>query len=295
MAATIHTIEDFIRVLDENPTWRDAVRSRLLTEELLELPDKFARFVEHTEEFRERTEAFMARTEAFMERTEAFMEMATRRFEAIDRRFEETDRRFEAFVERTEAFMERTEAFMEMATRRFEAIDRRFEAIDRRFERIEQRLDKVESDIQGIRDDLGPLKAAHARNAAVREADLMTEDMGFTLIRKLTYDDIGALVRSQDTFGIPRNELVSFRRADLIAEAQDAEDQRCYLAIEISFTVNGRDTERALRNAELLQRFTGMPAYAAVAGLRTDDRIKHVISENLVRWHQLDPVSLGVE
>lgn len=249
MAATIHTIEDFIRVLDENPTWRDAVRSRLLTEELLELPDKFARFVEHTEEFRERTEAFM----------------------------------------------ERTEAFMEMAAQRFEAIDRRFEAIDRRFERIEQRLDKVESDIQGIRDDLGPLKAAHARNAAVREADLMTEDMGFTLVRKLTYDDIGALVRSQDTFGIPRNELFSFRRADLIAEAQDADAQRCYLAIEISFTVNGRDTERALRNAELLQRFTRMPAYAAVAGLRTDDRIKHVISENLVRWHQLDPVSLGVE
>ena len=159
----------------------------------------------------------------------------------------------------------------------------------------QQRLDKVESDIQGIRDDIGPLKAAHARNAAVREADLMAEDMGFTLVRRLTYEDIGALVRSQDTSGIPRNELVSFRRADLIVEAQDAEDQRCYLAIEISFTVNGRDTERALRNAQLLEQFTGKPAYAAVAGLRTDDRIENVITEQLVRWHQLDPVSLGVE
>ena len=236
-------------MLDENPTWRDAVRSRLLTKELLELPDKFARFVEHTEEFRERTEAFMARTEAFMEKTQT------------------------AIVQ--------NQVFMEVTTRRFE--------------RIEQRLDKVEPDIQGIRDDLGPLKAAHARNAAVREADLMAEDMGFTLVRKLTYDDIGALVRSQDTFGIPRNELVSFRRADLFVEVQDADDQRCYLAIGISFTVNGRDTERALRNAELLQRFTGMPAYAAVAGLRTDDWIKHVITEQLVRWHRLDPVSLGVE
>lgn len=226
--ATISTIDDFIRVLDENPAWREAVRSRLLTKELLELPDRFSRF-----------------------------------------------------VERTEAFMARTEAFMEMATRRFE--------------RIDQRLDKVESDIQGIRDDLGPLKAAHARNAAVREADIIAEDMGFTLVRRLTYGEIGTLVRSQDTSGIPRNELVSFRRADLIVEAQDADDQRCYLAIEISFTVNGRDTERALRNAELLQRFTGMPAYAAVAGLRTDDRIKHVITEQLVRWHRLDPVSLGVE
>ena len=286
--ATISTIDDFIRVLDENPAWREAVRSRILTKELLELPDRFARFVEHTEEFRERTEAFMERTEAFMERTEAFMEATDRRFEEVDRRIEETNRRFEAFVERTEAFMARTEAFMEMAIQRFEAIDRRFE-------RIEQRLDKVESDIQGIRDDLGPLKAAHARNAAVREADLIAEDMGFTLVRRLTYEDIGALVRAQDTAGIPRNELVSFRRADLIVAAQDADDQDCYLAIEISFTANGRDTERALRNAELLQQFTGLPAYAAVAGLRRDDRIKDVISERLVRWHQLDPVSLGVE
>ena len=109
--------------------------------------------------------------------------------------------RTEAFMEKTQTAIVQNQVFMEVTTRRFE--------------RSEQRLDKVEPDIQGIRDDLGPLKAAHARNAAVREADLMAEDMGFTLVRKLSYDDIGALVRSQDTFGIPRNELVSFRRADL--------------------------------------------------------------------------------
>ncbi len=240
--ATIHTIEDFIRVLDENPAWRDAVRSRLLTKELLALPDKFARFVERTEAFMARTEKFMVQTQEFIAQTQAFMELA-----------------------------------------------------NRRFERVEQRLDKVESDIQGIRNDLGPLKAAHARNAAVREADLIAEDLGFTLVRKLTYEEVGALVRSQDTSGIPRNELISFRRADLIVEAQDAADRRCYLAVEISFTANGRDTERALRNAQLLERFTGKTAYAVVAGLRIDARIEHTIAEQIVRWHQLDPEALGVE
>ena len=35
---TINTIEDLIRVLDENPEWMEVVRSRLLTPELLELP-----------------------------------------------------------------------------------------------------------------------------------------------------------------------------------------------------------------------------------------------------------------
>ena len=253
---TISTIEDFIRVLDENPAWRDAVRSRLLTKELLELPDKFARFV--------------ARTEAFMERTEAFMEFADQRFEAVDRRFDKVDRRFDK-------------------------VDRRFDKVDRRFDRVEQRLGKVESDIQGIRDDIGPLKGAHARNAAIREADLIAESIGFTLVHKLTYDDIGALVRSHDTSGIPKNELISFRRADLIVEAQDAADRRCYLAIEISFTVNGRDTRRAIRNARLLELLTGKTAYAAVAGLRMDARVEQSIADHQVRWHQLEPEALGVE
>ena len=38
---TISSIEDLMRVLDENPTWLEAMRARLLTRELLELPDKF--------------------------------------------------------------------------------------------------------------------------------------------------------------------------------------------------------------------------------------------------------------
>ena len=42
--ATINTIHDFIRLLRENEEWRDAVRRELLTEELLELPQRFAEY-----------------------------------------------------------------------------------------------------------------------------------------------------------------------------------------------------------------------------------------------------------
>lgn len=38
--ATINTIHDLIRLLRENKEWRDAVRRELLTEELLELPQR---------------------------------------------------------------------------------------------------------------------------------------------------------------------------------------------------------------------------------------------------------------
>ena len=43
---TINTLDDFLKALDDNPTWRDAVRARILGEDVLQLPAKFDAFVE---------------------------------------------------------------------------------------------------------------------------------------------------------------------------------------------------------------------------------------------------------
>ncbi len=220
-ANTIDTVEDLIRVLDANPVWLEALRARLLTRELLELPQKLA--------------AFAAATE--------------RRFEAVDRRFE--------------------------------AVDRRFEAVDRRFEQLLI--------------DIAPIKAAHARQAALREADLIAEENGLTFIRLVDGMQLAELARSDAAAGIATNELRSFRRADLIAECRAGTGETCYLAAEISFTANGRDTTRAIRNAALLTRVTGRPARAVVAGLRYDERIRGRLQAGEVAWYQLDPHALEVE
>ena len=45
---------------------------------------------------------------------------------------------------------------------------------------------------------------------------------------------------------VPSNELESFRRADSIMEATDKAGESSYIAVEISFAVNGRDTDRAI-------------------------------------------------
>ena len=47
---TINTIEDLARILREQPTWAEALRSLLLTQELLDLPARFDRFVEIQQE-----------------------------------------------------------------------------------------------------------------------------------------------------------------------------------------------------------------------------------------------------
>lgn len=227
-ALRIATIEDLMRVLDEHPQWLEALRERLLTRELLEMPRKLAEFAAATE----------------------------RRFEAIDRRFEEGDRRFEA-------------------------IDRRFDLLERQIEQI--------------RTDIAPLKAAHARTAAVREADLMAEEQGLSFVGILGQEEIRALVRSSDTGGISKHDLRSFRLADIVLRAADQAGEECFVAVEVSYTANGRDTSRARRNAGLLTRFTGRRAYAVVAGLRFDERIRAGVESGEVSWFQLDPEVLEVE
>ena len=232
---TINTIEDLVRLLDERPDWAEALRARLLTRELLELPGK---------------------VEAF--RGEMYQALAQTN-ERLDHSIAESDRRFE------EAKTDRQLIRDEM-TRGFEAA-----AADREEIRVE--LNGLRSQLNGLRNDIGPIKAAHVRNAAREEVRDIARAVQCTFLRILDREQVYDLLQGQDTGGISSNELTSFRYADLVIEATDSQGELCYLAVEISFTADVRDTARADRNAGFLTRFTGRPAFAGVAGVRFDDEI----------------------
>ena len=204
---TINTIEDLIHVLDDHPHWLEALRARLLTRELIELPEKFAAFVETTN----------------------------------------------------------------------------------------QRPSTFETDVKGLRADMCILKGAHARNVAIEDAASIARTMGLRRAKTLSRDALWDLTEATDTTDIPPNALRSFRHADLVMEAADQTGAPCYIAVEISLTANGRDTLRALRNAEFLTRFTGKPAHAAIAGLRQDARIQPTIASGSVFWYQLEPTDLEAD
>ena len=318
---TINTIDDFLQVLDENPKWVEALRARLLSRQLIELPEKFAQFIEATDK---RFENFEQRLDRFIEATDKRFEMLEQRFEMLDKRFEMLEQRFERLEQRLDRFIEATDKrferleqrldrFIEATDKRFEnleqRLDRFIEATDKRFENLETRVQSIQNDvsilkdaqvqnatrIQSIQNDLGMLKGAHARNAAIGEAPHIAQDMGFNWTKNLSQKNLWDLTKISDTSGIPTNELRSFHWADLIMEATGREGETCYIAVEISFTVNGRDTTRALRNAGFLTKFTGKPAYAAVVGLRRDDRVQDSIESGQVFWYQLPMEILQAE
>ena len=223
MTTAIGTIEDLVRVLDDNPEWLEALRARLLTRELLEMPNALAQFAAET-----------------------------------DRRFAGVDHSLAQFAAET----------------------------DRQFAEVNRRLDGNDRSIRRLEDNVAILKGAHARNVAQRDYGWMTRNMGLQPMRLLSVDEVDELALKLRETGVSRSDLESFRKADMIIEASDALGETVYVAVEVSFTVDERDTGRAMRNARYLTQITGKPARAAVIGSTLDDRVRALISSGEVYWHQ---------
>ena len=229
--ATINNIEDLVRVLDEHPEWLEAVRTRLLTRELLELPQ---------------TVADLAAT-----------------------------------VHELSSEVKTTSAAVKELTNTVNELANELRATNRRLDRLQ--------------DDVGWLKGRIIYDIVRDDAALIAGDMGFVLERILVRADLRRLTEGQDLSDLPRGEVRSFHRADLVMEVVDNAGNPHYIAVEASFTVNGRDSRRALRNAELMTRFTGRPAVAAVAGVRYDWNLKEPVESEQLYWYEIPSEDLETE
>ena len=75
-------------------------------------------------------------------------------------------------------------------------------------------------------------------------------------------------------------------------EVQQEDGETFYIAVEASYTCNGRDTRRALTHADLLTKFTNKTAWPAIAGVRIDRQIQETIDSGQVLWYQLEEENL---
>ena len=175
--------------------------------------------------------------------------------------------RFDQFVEEQRQFNKKQGQFNDR-------VEGFMERTDRRFARMEG--------------DISEMKDTHAVSKTAREALGIAREMGFRLVRSLTYDDLLEIDVAADTTGIDTPSLRSFRRADIVIEATDEDGATHYIAMEVSYTADERDTSRAIRNAGYLTRFTGHPAHPAVASVCNVDEIRDLINSGQVYWYELD-------
>ena len=105
---TINSLDDFLRALDANPAWREAVRARILGEELLKLPVRFNELMELQLQMNER-----------IERIDGFVEEQKR----VNEEQKQFNHRIDSFVEEQKRFNERADNFMTLTNTRMTRIE----------------------------------------------------------------------------------------------------------------------------------------------------------------------------
>ena len=280
---TINTIQDLLDILDGNPSWREAVRARIVGEDLMQLPARFDAFVTRVEAFIAQQEAFNARVEAFITRVEAFMaqqEAFNARVEAFMHEQHQFNARVEAFMTEQKEFNARVEAFM--------AEQKEFNARVETFMREQSRISaNAEARMNRMESAIGDIKDGHIRFEFGRMIYGLVADMGYRITEILTPPDL--VLMAERIPNATRGDLRSFRNADMVALATDpASGEPVYITAEASWTGNEYDVTRAQRNARFLTEVTGIPAIPVVASKVNTREAQNLIDAGTVQWHQID-------
>lgn len=169
------------------------------------------------------------------------------------------------------------------------------ETLEKSCTRLAEGMARLEAGCERLEDDLRWIIGRKIYDIVHDDAALIAHDMGFVWEKTLVRADLMELSSGRDVSDLPRGALQSFHKADLVMQVADEEGAQHYIAVEASFTVNGRDSRRALRNAELLTRFTGLPASAAVAGVRYDWELKDPVESEQLYWYEIPSEDLEAE
>ncbi len=168
------------------------------------------------------------------------------------------------------------DAFAQEQSKRLENVENLVQEQNTRTTNLEERVGRIEGNTSTLKGDF-------ARTRTIQDAPGIASDMGLDVVRTLSARDLSDMAGSS----LPRDTHRSFRNADLVIEATDGTDTR-YIAMEISFTADRRDCDRAVRNAGLITSFTGKPVQAAVASVRNDREATEAVESGAVYWHQLE-------
>ena len=107
------------------------------------------------------------------------------------------------------------------------------------------RDDADQRDNVRIERDLSHFKNRFSESQVADETAAMA--MGFTLVRVLSNSDLIQMCQRLGVRSVAQNDLISFACADLVLEVSDQEGNRQFIAVEISYTADLRDTDRARR------------------------------------------------
>ncbi len=313
MAFTVQDFEDLLRLLDERPEWQAALRQRVLTGELLEVP----RLMRETAESQARTqqvlEAFGRRLdqrEQQIDELAQLMKQLALRVDEIARQLEQLTRRVDALAERVDQLTQRVDALAQRVeeiaaqlaqlTRRVDALAQRVEEIaeqlaqlTRRVDALAERVDQLAQQVEQLTKQMNEMARQFAQYR--RDTDQlkgMMLEMRYAqrpyayfkdLIRRARTLSVDELYDLLEGLNLTEAEVRDVVECDALIFGRDPEDGKpTYLLLEASWTIDLEDVERASRRAALLSR-AGLTVLPVVAGYTARPNILEEAARRNVR------------
>ena len=267
------TEQQFLERLDTSPKFRDEVRRRVLSAELIAMPENLAETSAQLAKLSKEFSAFAGEQRTV--NTELHTDVAELKEGQAELRTDVAELK-EGQAELRTDVAELKEGQAKLRTDVTE---------------LKEGQAEITNTLKRIETDVGELKGNAAYWIALSRYDEILEDLNLKCVRLLGREDLTKMVRGFGANKFEWGDRRSFYRADLVMEATEvqAPDTTRYVAVEASYTGDHRDTSRAIRNAEMLKRCTGHEASAVVASVRNDRDIQPVIDAGRVTWFQLNP------
>lgn len=251
---TPNPITEILQAMDDNPELEEALRQRILTRELLALPEQVAQLAATVAEMARVFEERLAALEARQDATDARFDRMDARFDGIDARLDGMDTRFDG-------------------------IDARLDGMDARFDGIDAQLRDMTARQDTMQGQLNNLTGTDYERRAVRRAPrLVRRYLGvqnaevLVAINRQNGRTITDLVNSAAMAGtITEDDADDLDRADIILQGDSPDGDGVYVVAEVSITIDETDVDRASQRARILHNASGATAHAAVIGTSISD------------------------
>ena len=167
-------------------------------------------------------------------------------------------------------------------------LERHSEAISE----LRRDVTELKADMAGLKVDVAELKGHVTLGAAKERYDAIAYEMGLQPRRLLSIGDIFQLAMHEAANEFSPDDLESFRNCDLVIAAESPTEGECYIAVQVSRTVDHEDISRAVTHSQMVSRFTGRPGYAAVAGIERAGVTERRLASSAVHWHRIPRIAV---
>ncbi len=260
---TINSQDDFLRALEENPQWRDAIRRHILTEELLQLPARFHVLTQRVDTLDQKVDVLTQRVDTLDQK----VDVLTQRVNTLDQKVDVLTQGMSQVKTDLNTLTARVDNAISTLTARVDnAVNTLTARLDNAVNTLTGRVDnalgynyqlKVERNLRSIAG-----QHLHLRNIAILRSSRPDWSNEFDNLIQEAVDQ--GLITEEQSYEVWDTDLI-------FVGTPRGDTTPIYVAAEVSITAGDDDITRAANRADLIAQATRRPVTPVVICANVDD------------------------